>query len=57
MIGSIVAECLDLPFLELDSADGLESMIASTKAWITDGFKPQRPSEPIDWIHEIHGDD
>lgn len=57
LIGSIVAECLDLPFLELDSADGLESMIASAEAWITDGFKPQRPSEPIDWIHEIHGED
>ena len=57
LIGSIVAECLDLPFLELDSADGLESMIASAEAWITDGFKPQRPSEPIDWIHKIHGED
>ncbi len=57
LIGLIAAECLDLPHLELNSEDGLESMIASTEAWITDGFKPRRPSEPIDWIQEIHGED
>ena len=57
LIGLIMAECLDLPCLELDSASGVEAMIASVEAWMTDGFKPQQPSEPIDWIQEIHGDD
>ena len=52
-----MAECLDLPCLELDSASGVEAMIASVEAWMTDGFKPQQPSEPIDWIQEIHGED
>ena len=57
LIGLITAECLDLPHLELDSADSMESMIAAVESWITDGFKPQKPSEPIDWIDEIHGED
>ena len=57
LIGIITAECLDLPHLELNSADGMESMIAAVETWITDGFKPQKPSEPIDWIGEIHGED
>ena len=57
LIGIITSECLEIPYMEINSADGLESMIASTEVWITDGFKPQIPSELIDWIHEIHGDD
>ena len=57
LIGLITAECLNLPHLELNSADGVESMIAAVESWIADGFKPQKPSEPIDWIGEIHGED
>ena len=57
LIGLITAECLNLPHLELNSADGVESMIAAVESWITDGFKPQKPSEPTDWIGEIHGED
>lgn len=57
LIGLITAECLDLPHLELNSANSVESMIAAVESWITDGFKPQKPSEPIDWIGEIHGED
>ena len=56
LIGTITAECLDFPHLELNSADGLEVMIGATESWITDGFKPQHSTEPIDWIREIHGD-
>jgi adenylate kinase len=56
LIGTIAAECLDIPCLELDSAIGIESMITSAERWITDGFKPSRPNEGIDWIGEIHGD-
>ena len=57
LIGLITAECLDLPHLELNSANSVEAMIATVESWITDGFKPQKPSEPIDWIGEIHGED
>jgi len=57
LIGVISAECLDSPCLELDSAIGFEAMIASVEGWITDGFKPRRPNEGIDWIDQIHGDD
>ncbi len=57
LIGLITAECLGIPHLELNSADGIDSMIEDTKRWIADGFKPSQPSEPIDWIQEIHGDD
>jgi len=56
LIGTIAAECLDIPCLELDSAVGIESMIALTEQWRTDGFKPRRPNEGIDWIGQIHGD-
>ena len=56
-IGIIAAECLDTPCLELDSAIGLRSMITCVERWITDGFKPSRPNEGIDWIGKIHGDD
>ncbi|MDP6888612.1 MAG: AAA family ATPase [Candidatus Thalassarchaeaceae archaeon] len=57
LIGVISAECQELPCLELDSDNGLEAMIADAERWITDGFKPHRPNEPIDWIAQIHGDD
>ena len=57
LIGVISAECLELPCLELDSEMGIEAMIAITERWITDGFKPVRPNEGIDWIAQIHGDD
>ena len=56
-IGLIAAECLESPCLELDSAIGIEAMITSAERWITDGFKPRRPNEGIDWIDQIHGDD
>ena len=57
LIGVIAAECLELPCLELDSAIGIESMITNAERWITDGFKPLRLNEGVDWIAEIHGDD
>tara|TARA_B110001454_G_C12527141_1_gene353609 strand:- start:138 stop:653 length:516 start_codon:yes stop_codon:yes gene_type:complete len=57
LIGVISAECLDLPCLELDSVIGIEAMVATAERWITDGFKPRRPNEGIDWIGLIHGDD
>jgi adenylate kinase len=57
LIGIISAECLDSPCLELDSAIGIEAMIAISDRWITDGFKPRQPNEGIDWIGLIHGDD
>ena len=57
LIGIVAAECLDKPCLELDSAIGVEAMIARAERWITDGFKPSRPNEGIDWIGQIHGDD
>ena len=57
LIGVIAAECLDKPCLELDSAIGIDAMITNTERWITDGFKPRRPNEGIDWIEQIHGDD
>ncbi len=57
LIGVISAECLELPCLELDSEMGIEAMIACAEQWITDGFKPHRPNEGIDWIAQIHGDD
>ena len=57
LIGVIAAECHDKPCLELDSAIGIDAMITNTERWITDGFKPRRPNEGIDWIEQIHGDD
>ena len=57
LIGVISAECPDIPCLELDSAIGIEAMIATAERWITDGFKPRRPSEGIDWIGQLHGGD
>ena len=57
LIGIIAAECLNAPCLELDSAIGVGAMIAHAERWITDGFKPSRPNEGIDWIGQIHGDD
>ena len=57
LIGTIAAECLELPCLELDSEIGIEAMITNAERWITDGFKPRRPNEGIDWIGQIHGDD
>ena len=56
-IGVISAECPDVPCLELDSAIGIDAMIAATERWITDGFKPHRPNEGIDWIGQLHGGD
>ena len=57
LIGVISAECLENPCLEMDSASGIDAMIANAERWITDGFKPRRPNEGIDWIGQIHGDD
>ncbi len=57
LIGLISAECLELPCLELDTEIGIEAMIEHTERWVTDGFKPRRPNEGIDWIEQIHGDD
>ncbi len=57
LIGTIAAECLELPCLEMDSAIGIDAMIAIAERWVTDGFKPLRPNEGVDWIAEIHGDD
>ncbi len=57
LIGVIAAECLEAPCLELDSAIGIDAMIASLQGWITDGFKPRRPNEGIDWIGQLHGGD
>jgi len=56
-IGVIAAECIGVPCLELDSAIGIESMIATAEDWITDGFKPHRSNEGIDWIGQLHGGD
>ena len=57
LIGVISAECLEGPCLEMDSAIGIDAMIANAERWITDGFKPLRPNEGIDWIGQLHGDD
>ena len=57
LIGVISAECLEKPCLEMDSESGIEVMIANAERWITDGFKPMRPNEGVDWIGQIHGDD
>jgi len=57
LIGVISAECLELPFIELDSGHQIESLIEDAEGWITDGFKPRRPNEGIDWIAQIHGED
>ena len=57
LIGVIAAECLEIPCLELDSAIGIDAMIAALEGWITDGFKPRRPNEGIDWIGQLHGGD
>jgi len=57
LIGVISAECHEMPCLELDSEMGIEAMIASSERWITDGFKPVRPNQGIDWIGKIHGAD
>ena len=57
LIGVIAAECLEIPCLELDSAIGIDAMIAALEVWMTDGFKPRRPNEGIDWIGQLHGGD
>ena len=57
LIGVISAECLEKPCLEMDSESGIEVTIANAEQWITDGFKPMRPNEGVDWIGQIHGDD
>ena len=46
LIGLITAECLDLPHLELNSADSVESMIAAVESWITDGSNPKSQASP-----------
>ena len=38
LIGVISAECLEKPCLEMDSAIGIEVMIANAERWIKDGF-------------------
>ncbi len=57
LIGVISAECLEKPCLEMDSAMGIDEMIADAERWLTDGFKPMRPNEGMDWIGLIHGYD
>ncbi len=57
LIGLISSECLEIPCLELNSEIGIEAMFEQSMQWITDGFIPQRPNQPIDWIELIHGSD
>lgn len=55
LIGLILAECMasGLPLLELDASDAVST--ADVEAWFAGGFKPPRPSAPIDWIEILHG--
>jgi len=57
LIGLISSECLGMPHLELDPDIGINAMFEQSMQWITDGFIPQRPNEPIDWIELINGSD
>ena len=39
------------PVIELDATSGpIEGKVSLIMQWITDGFKPDRPANPIDWI-------
>jgi len=41
----------DIPLLEVDTTSGsASSRIDSIMRWISDGFKPRSPTNPIDWI-------
>lgn len=57
LLGTIAAECEDRPCLELDSEAGSNALIGAVDSWVSDGFKPRRPNEAIDWIDRIHGGD
>ena len=40
-----------LPVIELDATSGpIEGKVKRIMQWMTDGFKPDRPASPIDWI-------
>lgn len=39
------------PVIELDATSGpIEDKVKQIMEWMTDGFKPDRPANPIDWI-------
>ena len=39
------------PVIELDATSGpIEGKVSLIMQWISDGFKPDRPANPIDWI-------
>jgi len=41
----------EIPILEFDSSsDSPEAIFESILEWIVDGFKPERPASPIDWV-------
>ena len=40
-----------LPVIELDATSGpIEDKVKQIMECMTDGFKPDRPANPIDWI-------
>ena len=40
-----------VPVIEFDtSSDSADSIVESILGWIADGFKPERPTNPIDWV-------
>ena len=59
LLASIASEAFEMtgiPCLEIDSsANESIEIFQRVVAWITDGFKPSRPSVPVDWIERIHG--
>ncbi len=61
LLGMITEEDFDysnIPCLEIDtSANEINESFQQLLDWITDGFKPSRPSVPIDWIAIIHEGD
>lgn len=60
LIGSVwsdIAQVNSIPILELNStANDTSSLIEQFLNWVRDGFKPNTPAHPIDWIEIIHGD-
>ena len=41
-----------VPVKEFDtSSESSDSIVGSIKSWIADGFKPEMPANPIDWVH------
>ncbi len=40
-----------LPLIEFDTSTvSADSIVESILGWIADGFKPERPTNPIDWV-------